>query len=286
MFDPLNLTLIAVAVLVLGGCVWRAAHPALDPEALDPVAIPAQGWRFAFGCLAPCWKFVLGLGVLIGAGAGLQAFFMYGPIRVAGAWTLPVASLLWQGLLASLTAALVAPVQVFVLSRITGAAPGGAFGKKRGRMRLCLLAAGYGFGVWLFAYALGVALKAAVLFTPAPANRIVGVVATVASFLLVDLLALVRPALAMGAAAPLRTGLSIALRNAVWLWLVSGLLLLPPFLLVPLMAFVPQAPSMLGPGPDARALTILLASVFSLFQFLAVEASTTIFCRRATLKAA
>jgi hypothetical protein len=188
-----------------------------------------------------------------------------------------IASLFWQAFTASFAAALAVPLHLFVIhvylrAGVTDPSEGG-----RKLAPLMLRAAAYGLAIWIFCYLVSVASKAAIHFIgPSPLTNL-GLACV--SFPTTGLLALVRPALSFGMSRPLRTGIAMAWRRALALYVMLAVLAIPIYVLTPLAIYVPAAfaRSVLL----AQLIGITLISILNVFQYLATEISTILFAWRA-----
>ena len=247
--------------------------------------LPLLGWRRAFESLGPNILFVTGMAGVIALGAGLQSLFTYWVIPAEDSWIVPLASILWQAVMATSMAVLVAPIHRWIIGK--GAAhplPNGFAPMKR--RRLYLRSGLYGFGIWFVTDWVGVGLRSAVLLTSGRGREIAFYVAMFGSFAFVSRFALVRPALSLGAPAPVKSGLRFAFRRPLSLLVVSGMLQIVPNVIEPILILAPRAPAIFGPSALAQQITIVSTSIFALLQFLAVEASTVIFAQRAAAREA
>ena len=275
--QPIATALVALAAIGGAGFVaWRGSV-----ARLRPLPIPIMAWRQANVFVFSHLKVVLGLSAMIAFGLALQEYFLNTPGY--DEWTLLIASVFWQAAMAAMSAALA----VFLHLRLIGAEPYASFAvvdfapRRRSLRRLIVLAALWGLGIWLVSYGVGIPLKAAVQYSPAELQTAVGYGTPIASFMILNLLALVRPALSSGLKTPLRAGLLTAWRQAPALYLVQALLMIPPigfevskFLIA----------TVFGYSIFLQVITDAAIVVFSLYQFLAIEAATVIFFRSAVLR--
>jgi hypothetical protein len=258
---------------LLVAAAYLAIRGARSP--LRPLHIPVMAWRLAIDAWQWQRQVVLAVSALVVVGASIQFYF----VNTSGhdEWILLIASIFWQAFMASFVAALAVPLHLFVIHVYLKAPV--ADRPERGRKLAPLMrrAAAYGLAIWVFGYLVGVAAKAAVLYMgPSPAKNL-GV--AFISFLVTSLLVLVRPALSLGMPHPLRTGVGMAWKRALALYVMMAVLAIPQYALSPLAIFVP--PAFVRPVLAARLISITLISILNVFQYLAAEISTVFFARRA-----
>ena len=255
--------------------VYLGVLGAMSP--LRPLPILLTAWRLAVESWRWQRKIVLAVSLLVFTGASLQFYF----VNTSGhdEQTLLIASIFWQAFLATLVAALAVPLHLFVIHVYLRAPVADPSEGGRKLAPLMLRAASYGLAIWIFGYLLGVACKFVILVTQPPLRQIESFGLAFVVFLATGLLALVRPALSLGMARPLRTGIAMGWRRALALYLMMAVLAIPPNVLGPLAMFVP--PAFLGRGLTPRLITITLISIMSIFQYVATEISTVLFARRA-----
>jgi hypothetical protein len=261
--DWILVCLLATAAVVIGAVAWRGLR-----SPVRPILVLLMGWRISLLSWRRNALVLLGLAGVVGFSAGLQWFFTH----ATGFDTkiLLFVSVGWQGCTATLVAALVVPLQLSILHR-------------RGPRLLMLRAAGYGLGIWLAANLLAAGSQFLLIAAPAAARLVLRYAIVVISFLALTLLSLVRPVLAMGSARPLRDGIAAAARNAPALYLMTVLLSLFVGLVQPWLVALTR--HILGPRQDPQAAIVLLLSLFTVFQTLALEAATVLFARRAMRQA-
>jgi hypothetical protein len=292
---------------------YLAIRGAMSP--LRPILIPLTAWRLAIGSWRTQRRIVLTVAFLVAVGALMQLYF----VNTSGhdEWTLLIASIFWQALMATFVAALAVPLHLYVI-RIDTRGLAGSWRNRAWRRRgapvpagpglvrapgvssdlapeapvadpfeggqklmpLMLRAAAYGLAIWIFGYLVGVANKAAILSTApsVPAERF-GL--AFISFLITGLLALVRPALSLGMPRPLRSGVAMGWKRALALYVMLAVVAAPPAVLTPLAILAPAAAW--RPSLGARLISITLISIVNVFQYLATEISTVLFARRAML---
>ena len=228
-----------IVVSVLGALLvavgYFAVRGALSP--LRPLGIPPTAWRLAGDSWWWRRKVVLAAASLVAIGAALQFYF----VNTSGhdQRILLIASIFWQAFLAMSFAALAVPLHLFVIHVYLKATV--ADRPEGGRKPASLMprAAAYGVAIWILGYLVGVAFKAVILFTgPSPAANY-GL--AFISFLITSLLVLVRPALSLGMPRPFRTGVRMAWRRTLALYVMLAVLAIPPSVLTPLATFVPPA---------------------------------------------
>jgi hypothetical protein len=264
-------------VLILGALLLAVVYLAIRGAAssLHPLLIPLTAWRLAIGSWRTQRKIVLALAFLVVVGASMQFYF----VNTSGhdEWTLLIASIFWQALMATFVAALAVPLHLFVIHVDLQASVGEPSEGERKIASLMLRAAAYGLVIWIFSYLVGVASKAVLHFTGPSRVEYFGLMFI--SFLTMGLLLLVRPALSLGMPCPLRTGIGMSWKRALALYVMMAVLAIPPNLISPLAVFVP--PEFVGPVLPARLISITLVSILNVFQYLATEISTVLFARRA-----
>jgi len=266
-------TILASALLALGYIGYRGA---VSPT--RPIAIPFAAWRRAFEAVQTHRSVVLGVTLLICAGVSLQLSFTSHFAPNAHQRSLLAASILWQAIMASAVAAIVVPFQLCVAreTRHLVDIPNHA---ARSQAAIVRAAAAYGFGIWLFSYLLGVASKFLLQFAPIALRPTSYYLLTGAAFLITTLLTLVRPCLSLGYAHPLRSGARLAISNAAALFVMTIALAMPPIVIELMLTYIPAA--FLVPALPREIFGVVAYSAFSIFQVLAVEASTVVFARRA-----
>ena len=240
---------------------------------LRPLVIPLAAWRLVYG-LRFNPKILLAISSLILFGAALQLYFVNTPGY--DAQVLQISSIVWQALMAALGAALAVPLHLFAIHRFWRArvADPAAEGGRKLKI-LALRAAVLGLAIWTFDYLVGVAAKIVTLSSD-PDFRQFGYFGLIfASFLLTSLLALVRPALSLGLPHPLRTGIRMAVRNGLALYVVLALLAIPPTVLGPLANYLPRL--LVKSRETASVISVALISDLNIFQYLAVEFATVLF---------
>ena len=265
--------ILVVLAVVAGIVTWRAMRSRILPH-----RIPFEAWWIvATVVLRGRPWLVLAIALVIGAGAGLQSLFMFflpaGPLQAQ----LPVISTAWQAVMATLCAGLVAPIQMFVLERSLVPPPNFSF--PRSVLKTSVYAAWWGLLLWLLGFASGPAVQGIARAAPSVARDWIGLIAPVLLFLIFNIFALIRPALALGARNPLTVGVSLALRNYLPLTLVQAILLIPPEIIIPICVHAPKL--FLQPQDNIQPIIITLGTSFTILQFLAVEVANTIFTRRA-----
>lgn len=262
---------------------WSAKAGAFLRTALRSFDLVPFGWTVSVHCCRTNPGVVLSAGGLISAGMILQWYFNNAAdgqdVRV-----LLVASLLWQAAMAAAMAALVVPVHLFVIDNVLpprdeSAGPGASRAFVAGPSALMMRAAVYGLAIWLITYLAGTAAKAMIVSAYPATQGITYYFMTAAHVLIAMHLSVVRPALSLGLARPLRWGVEIGLKHALPLYLMTGLLLAVPALVGPLLIVVPHG--VLHLGQDAPALSMIGFVVFSVFQMLAAEAALLAFMCRA-----
>ena len=268
-----RVAILVVVAIGLGLLAWRAMLSRILPH-----RIPFEAWRTVFTVVlrGRPWL-VLAIALVISTGAGLQSLFMFFLPQLLIQAQLPVIATAWQGVMATLTAGLVAPIQMFVLER--SLAPPADFSHRRSVLKTALFACWWGLLMWMFGFAVALGAQTLGLAAPPVLRAWIVIIAAVASFLIVNIFALVRPALALGARNPLFTGVRLAWKNMLPLILLQVMLLIPPAIVVPLVVRGPKL--FFGPQDNTLPITIVLGTLFTVLQFLAVETATTIFARRA-----
>ena len=268
-----RIAVLVVIAIAVGLFSWRAMRSRILPH-----RVFLEGWW-----LVPTvvlrgrpWL-VLAIALVIATGAGLQSLFMFflHPANIQK--DLPLIATVWQGVMAMLTAGLVAPIQMFVLERALLPPPG--FTHRRSALKTAFFASWWGLSIWAFGFALALAVQALVFVSPAGLRIWIATLASIVSFVGLNLLALIRASLALGARNPLTTGVKLAAADFVPLNFLQAILLIPPAIVVPLCVHGPKL--FFGPQDNTQSITIVLGTIFTVFQFLAVEVATTIFTRRA-----
>ncbi len=270
----------AIALLALGYLGYRGAM-----SQVRPLRIPEPAWRVALGCVRTRPKTLAFFVLLLSCGVGLQLFFTY--FRGFNQVTLLLVALFWQAATATLTAVLAVRIHLFVIHVVLSqplywGGSGSARSSRREQSVRPFLgrAAAFGFMIWLLSTALRFGGNALLIALP-ERDRVISYYAVmVLTFLITTLFSLIRPAVSLGLARPLRTGILVAWRHSLALYLMTALLLAVPLLVGFLVrSFTP----MIFAREDANAVTIVILTLFNTFQILAIEVSTVIFMKRAAL---
>ena len=267
---------VALALLVVAALLVRRA----SRSPLKPHMLPLWAWAFLTTVVRRRPVTVAAIALVIASGAGWQVFF--GLRRSGHGAVLILGGMVWQAVMATLTAALSMRLLLYVMNVFPGPTP--AAQVTRPVPRILLLSGAYGFGVWLLDYLIGFVGRTPFLVLPPAWVWPAPFVASALAFLLLAPLALARPLLALGADRPVLDALTLARRFPLPLYVMSGLLLIPPTIVIPLSLHLPQI--MLDSGMDARPVSIALVTLFSITQFLAVEMAMAIFARQAVVEAA
>ena len=267
-------------------------------SSLRPLMIFQAGWSAAFRSLSGAPRAVVAIGLVIATGAGLQLTSTAFPIF--DEQTFFVTSIVWQAVMATALAALAVFVHLFIIHDLfaerrfgakthfyRGPAVNQSLHPRPPPLSLLVRAGALGFGIWLLTYGLHVATNALAVFSPqlapfATPDLIRSTVyfgGTFASFLIVTLLSLVRPALSLGSSRPVLLGIGTAVGRAPVLYSLTVLLLIPPAIIGWLTVFIPHL--FLPASVVARLVGAVILLVFSIFQLMAVEASTIFLMNRA-----
>jgi hypothetical protein len=278
--DWIALGVLGASLLLLG---YLGRQGARSP--LRPLSIPIPAWQFALTGWRTNPRVLAAVSAVVALGAAAQLYF----VNTSGhdEVTLLIASIVWQACAAALAAAVAVPLHLFVIHAFLRARDIDPPGGRRNVAALMRRAAAFGAAIWIVGYLLGIAFKSVLLAVEAPLREM-GVVslAVVAglqfvSFLLTSLLALVRPALSLGLARPLRTGVRMAVRHARALYVLLAVLGILPLLLEFLMAYMPS--ELISSVAVAHLLSVLLLSMLNIFQFFTLEVGTVLFARHAML---
>ena len=276
------LSLVGGALLALGYFAYCIAF-----SSLRPLRILGAGWNVALNSPRKNPKIFGSFVLLVSFGVALQLYFTYVPgFRQI---TLFLTSISWQAISATLTALLAVPIQLFVIDGLL-ARPlywGGPVEKRSvSRKRLWPLlwrAAAFGFVIWLLSTVLRFGGNALLITLPGQAKSISSYALPVITFLITTAFSLVRPAVALELARPFRTGIKVALKHALPLYLMTALFLGISFSASSLVRYI--SPYFLT-GQDANMVSMIILLIYNAFQLLAVEASTVIFMKKAVLQPA
>ncbi|HEX3408295.1 MAG TPA: hypothetical protein VHS81_13750 [Caulobacteraceae bacterium] len=262
------LAVLGVLALAIGYLAFRGAR-----SPLRPLLVPLAAWRLALASWRFNRKVLLAISALILFSAALQVYF----VNASGydAQVLQFFSIAWQALVAALSAAIAAPLHLFVIhgfwrARVADPAEGG-----RKLTPLMLRAAAFGLAIWIFDYLVGVATKIVTLSTDPNFRQAEYAGLVLASFALTSLLALVRPSLSLGLRHPFRTGIGMAAKNALALYVVLAVLAIPASVLGPEATLLPRL--LIRSRPMASLVSVALISALNVFQYLAVEIATVLF---------
>jgi len=276
---PFSVVLFWVVVLPCGGyIIWRGAK-----SDLRPLMIPIMAWRQAVLFVRGHIKTALAMAAIIVSGIAMQNYFSNSS---AGNWALLGGSLIWQAAMAAIMAALAVPLHLALID----AEPNKAFvndrfpTRSRNIPRICALAGTICFGLWFFDYSLSLDLKISALFVAPNWPRHATTAAALVSFAIYSLTVFVRPSISSSITGPVAAGLLVAWRRASDVYLTMALMA-APLLLFDLAKFAIFV-VILPPSTFLRVVHDGVVAVFSLYQFLAIEAATVILFRSALLSPA
>lgn len=270
---------LAVLCALAAAIAYLAFRAAKSP--LRPLYIPPTAWRLALDCWRNNPRVLSAMALLVVSSAALQFYF----VNTSGhdPQTLLITGVVWQAFMAALTAALAVPLHLFVIHVYWRGPLVDLPARRRKLVSLLIGAAVLGLAIWMVDYLAGVAIKVLLLSTDAVVRQIEYWGLAFVSFLATSLLALVRPSLSLGLPHPLRTGIGLAAKNALALYLVLAVLAVPPAVLRLEATYLPAA--LIRSALPQHLVSIALISALNIFQYFAVETSTVLFASGALLQA-